>query len=133
MKKNIIENPILVLPSFDKSFQVENDASGTAIGSVLSQEQRSVAYLSEKLNEAKQKYSSYEKIVYAIIQALKKWRNYHMPNEFVLYIDNHALPFISSQPKLNQRHAKWVEFMQNFTFFIKHTSGKRKKHCWWIE
>jgi hypothetical protein len=28
---------------------------------------------------------------------------------------------------LNQRHAKWVELMHNFTFFIKHISGSAKK------
>jgi hypothetical protein len=28
---------------------------------------------------------------------------------------------------LNQRHAKWVEFMQNFTFVIKHIVGTTKK------
>jgi hypothetical protein len=33
-----------------------------------------------------------------------------MPKEFVLYIDNHALPFISNQTKLSQRHVKWVDF-----------------------
>ena len=50
-----------------------------------------------------------------------------MPKEFVLYSDNHALKFINCQPKLNQRHAKWVEFLQNFTFVIKNTSGKSNK------
>ena len=50
-----------------------------------------------------------------------------MPTEFILYHDNHALQFINSQPKLNQKHAKWVEFLQNFTFVIKHTSGKSNK------
>jgi hypothetical protein len=28
---------------------------------------------------------------------------------------------------LNQRHAKWVEFMQNFTFVIKHIVGNANK------
>jgi hypothetical protein len=28
---------------------------------------------------------------------------------------------------LNQKHAKWVEFMQNFTFVIKHISGTANK------
>ena len=28
---------------------------------------------------------------------------------------------------MNQRHAKWVEFMQNFTFVIKHISGSANK------
>jgi hypothetical protein len=110
-----------------KPFQVETDASGTTIGVVLSQEQRPITYFSEKLNETKHKYSSYDKEFYAIVQALKKWRHYLMPKEFVLYTDNHALQFISSQPKLNQKHAKWVEFLQSFTFVIKHTSGKSNK------
>ena len=50
-----------------------------------------------------------------------------MPKEFVLYSDNHALQFINSHPKLNQRHVKWVEVWQKITFFIKHTSGKSNK------
>ena len=34
-------------------FQVDYDASGTIIGSILSQEGRLVAYFSDKLNDAK--------------------------------------------------------------------------------
>ena len=123
----MIGNPILALPSFDKFFQVEIDASVTTIGAILSQEKTPIAYFSEKLNEAKHKYSSYGKEIYAIVQALKKWRNYLKPKEFVLYTDIHTLQFIISQPKVNQIHAKWVEFLQNFTFVIKHTSGKTNK------
>jgi hypothetical protein len=62
-----------------------------------------------------------------VTQALKKWRHYLIPKEFVLYSDNQALQFITRQDKLNQRHAKWVEFMQNFTFVIKHISGSANK------
>jgi hypothetical protein len=79
------------------------------------------------LNDAKDKYSTYDKEFYAVIQALKKWRHYLIPKEFVLYSDNQALQFITRQEKLNQRHAKWVEFMQNFTFVIKHISGSVNK------
>ena len=86
-----------------------------------------MAYFSENLNEAKQKYSSYDKELYVVVQALKKWRHYLIPREFVLYSNNHALQFVNIQPKLNQRHAKWVEFLQNLTFVIKCTSGKSNK------
>jgi hypothetical protein len=83
------------LSNFEKKFQVICDASGVAIGAVLSEDNRLVAYLSEKLNETKRKYSTYDKEFYAIIQALKKWRHYLVPQEFFLYSDNQALQFIT--------------------------------------
>jgi hypothetical protein len=72
-------------------------------------------------------YSTYDKECCAIIQSLKKWRHYLVPKEFVLYSDNQALQFITRHKKLNQRHAKWIEFMKNFTFVIKHISGNANK------
>jgi hypothetical protein len=108
LKKKIIEKPGLVLPNFGKTFQVRCDASGIAIGATLSQNNRPVAYFSEKLNDAKEKYSTYGKEFYAVIQDLKKWRHYLIPKEFFLYSDNQDLQFITSKEKLNQRHAKWV-------------------------
>jgi hypothetical protein len=127
LKIKITEQPVLVLPDFSKTFQVKCDTSGFAIGAVLSQDNRPIAYFSEKLNETKMKYSTYDKEFYAVIQALKKWRHYLVPKEFVLYSDNHALQFITRQEKLNQKHAKWVEYMHNFTFVIKHISGTANK------
>ena len=46
-----------------------------------------------------------------------------MPKDFVLYTDLKALQYLESQHKLNQRHMKWVEYLQSFTFVIKHKSG----------
>jgi hypothetical protein len=106
---------------------VRCDASGLAIGVVLSQDNRPVAYFNEKLNDAKKKYSTYYTEFYVVIQDLKKFRHYLIPKEFVLYSDNQDLQFITRKEKLNQKHAKWVEFMQNFTFVIKHTVGIANK------
>ena len=95
LKEKITKRPILVLSNFGKTFQVRCDASGVAIGAVLSQDNRLVANFSEKLNDTKRKYSTYDKEFYAIIQTLKKWRHYLVPQEFVLYRDNQALQFIT--------------------------------------
>jgi hypothetical protein len=106
---------------------VSCDASGVAIDAVLSQDNKTISYFSEKLNDTKRKYSTYDKEIYVVIQALKKWTHYLIPKDFVLYSDNQALQLITRQEKLNQRHDKWVEFMQNFTFFINHSSGSANK------
>ena len=94
MNKKITEQLVLKLLDFKQPFQVKCDAIGVAIRVVLSQEDMTIAYFNEKLNDAKQKYSSYDKDFYAIVQVMKHWRHYLMPREFVLYYDNHALQYI---------------------------------------
>ena len=127
LKEKVIEQPNLSLTYFNKVFQVDCDASGTAIGAILSQEGRPVAYFSENLNDAKRKYSIYDQEFYAIVQALKKWRHYLLPKEFFLYMHHQDLQYLNSQGKLNQRHLKWVEFLQGYTFVLKHISGKSNR------
>jgi hypothetical protein len=53
LKEKITERPNLILPDFRKTFQVRCDASGVAIGVVLSQDNIIVAYFSEKRNATK--------------------------------------------------------------------------------
>ena len=101
LKKKMSKSPVLALSNFDKVFEVECDASGVGIGEVLIQEGRPIAYFSKKLNEARQKYSVYDKEFYALVQALKYWRHYLLPREFVVFTDHQALKFINSQTKLN--------------------------------
>jgi hypothetical protein len=124
IKKKVTEAPVLILPDFSKLFEVDCDASGVGIGAVLSQEGKPIAFFSEKLNESRRKYSTYDKEFYAIIRALDHWSHYLLPNEFLLHSDHEALKYLNSQQKLNSRHASWVEFLQPYSFSIKHKSGK---------
>ncbi len=127
IKDKMTQAPILRLPDFSKVFEVACDASGVGIGGVLSQENHPVAFFSEKLNDAKLRYSTYDRELYAVVQALRYWRHYLLPLEFVLYSDHEALRFLNSQKKLNPRHAKWVEYIQAYTFVLKHKAGKENR------
>ncbi|GJY43103.1 RNA-directed DNA polymerase [Tanacetum coccineum] len=127
LKAKVTKAPVLALPNFDEVFQVECDASGVGIGGVLSQNQRPIAFFSEKLNDARRKYSTYDKEFYAIVRSLDTWRHYLLSNEFVLFSDHEALKFINGQHKLKSRHAKWVEFIQAFSFVIRHKVGSNNQ------
>ncbi|KAK8951621.1 hypothetical protein KSP39_PZI004098 [Platanthera zijinensis] len=127
IKERLTTAPVLRLPDFSHPFEVACDASGLGIGGVLSQEGHPVSYFSEKLNEAKQKYSNYDREFYAIVQSLRYWRHYLLLREFVLYSDHQALRYLDSQRKLNHRHAKWVEYLQDFHYVLKHRAGVENK------
>lgn len=58
---------------------------------VLIQEGKPMAYFSKNLNDAKKKYSAYDVEFYALVQSLKKWRHYLLPNNFLVYMDNHTI------------------------------------------
>ncbi|GJS05495.1 RNA-directed DNA polymerase [Tanacetum coccineum] len=127
LKAKVTEASVLALPNFDEVFLVKCVASGVGIGGVLSQNQRPIAFLSEKLNDARRKYSTYDKEFYAIVRSLDTWRHYLLSNEFVLFSDHEALKFINGQHKLKPRHAKWVEFIQDFSFVIQHKVGSNNQ------
>ncbi|XP_050368930.1 uncharacterized protein LOC126787035 [Argentina anserina] len=127
IKHAITNAPVLVLPDFQKIFEVDCDASKIGVGAVLSQEGKPVAFFSENLNETRQRYSTYDIEFYAIMQALRQWRQYLIYKEFVLYSDHEALKFINGQHKLNRRHAQWVEELQEYYFVIRHKSGVQNK------
>nr|XP_027062888.1 uncharacterized protein LOC113689295 [Coffea arabica] len=124
LKYKLTHAPVLSLPNFDKAFKVECDASGIGIGVVLLQEGRPVAYFSEKLNGAALNYSTYDKELMALVRALQTWQHYLRPREFVLHTDHESLKHIKSQDKLSKRHARWITFIDSFTFVIRYKAGK---------
>src|SRR4051812_47306227 len=64
IEQRMIEAPVMRLPDFFKVFEVACDASGLGIGEVLSQESHPVANFSGKLNDTRQRYSTYDKEFY---------------------------------------------------------------------
>ncbi|KAF8093386.1 hypothetical protein N665_0383s0018 [Sinapis alba] len=127
IKLKLTTAPILVLPDFELPFELHCDASKLGIGAVLSQQGRPIAYYSEKMAGARVRYSTYDIEFYAIVQAIKHWRHYLAHTEFVLFTDHVALKYLGSQDKISARHASWTAYLQQFTFVIKHQSGKLNK------
>ncbi|XP_031376081.1 uncharacterized protein LOC116191022, partial [Punica granatum] len=124
IKEKLTNAPLLSLPNFSKTFEIECDASGVSIGAVLMQEGRPIAYFSEKLSGAALNYPTYDKELYALVRALETWQHYLWPKEFVIHTDHESLKHLKGQHKLNKRHARWVEFIETFPYVIRYKQGK---------
>ena len=124
LKFQLTHAPLLSLPNFDKTFEIDCDASGVGIGAVLMQEGKPLAYFSEKLSGATLNYPTYDKEMYALVRALKTWQHYLWAKEFVIHYDHESLKFLKGQHKLNKRHARWIEFLETFPYVIRYKKGK---------
>ena len=59
LKDKLTHAPLLQLPDFNKTFELECDASGIGLGGVLLQDGKPVAYFSEKLSGPSLNYLLY--------------------------------------------------------------------------
>ncbi len=82
LKRQLVKDMVLAIPTEGGKFRIEADASEGAIGAVLSEEQdgkwRPVAFLSKSLTVMERNYEIYDKELLAIMLTLDEWRHYLM-------------------------------------------------------
>uniref|UniRef100_A0A2N9G5I5 Protein DETOXIFICATION n=1 Tax=Fagus sylvatica TaxID=28930 RepID=A0A2N9G5I5_FAGSY len=96
----------------------------STLAASLTEDRRPIAFFSEKLSGASLKYPTYDKEFYAFVRALETWQHYLWPREFVIHTDHESLKHLKGQGKLNQRHARWLEYIETFPYVIRYKQGK---------
>jgi hypothetical protein len=124
LKSKLTQAPLLQQPDFEKTFELECDASGIGIGGVLIQGGKPIAFFSGKLHGPSLNYSAYDKELYALVRVLQTWQHYLWSKEFVIHSDHESLKYLKGQANLNKHHAKWIEFIESFPYIIKIRKGK---------
>ena len=116
--------PVLRVADPDADFIVCTDASKEVLGGVLLQNDHAICYESRKLKEHERNYPMHDLELEAIIHALNMWKNYLMGRKFLLKNDNMSLKYLFDQPDLNARQARWLAFLSECHFELKHIKGK---------
>jgi hypothetical protein len=79
------------------------------------------------LKEHERHYATHDLELAAIVHSLRKWRHYLMGKRFELITDHNGLKYLFDQPILNVRQTRWLEFLSEYDFDIKHIKGKENK------
>ena len=128
VQKILSDKPILILPTLNKTFVVQTDASNVGIAGVLLQQHEGklhpVAYVSRKLLERETRYSTIEKECLAIVWTLKKLDRYLWGQKFILQTDHKPLTFLNSAMFKNNRILGWSLALQGYAFHVKEIAGK---------
>jgi len=96
LKDKLTHAPLLQLPNFGKTFELECDASGVGTRGVLMQDGKHIAYFSKKLHGPVLNYSMYDKKLYALVRSLETWHHYLWPKEFVIHSNHESLKYVCS-------------------------------------
>jgi hypothetical protein len=127
LKKLLTNAPILQIVDPNEDFVVCTDMCKEGLGGVLSQNRFVICFESRKLKEHERLYATHDLELAAIVHALKKWRHYLMGNKFELRTYHNGLKYLFDQPTLNVRQSRWLEFLCEYEFDIKHIKGKETK------
>ena len=126
--KQCIQQAILYIVDPQLPLCLSTDASGSAIGAVLSQEGRPVAFMSKRLSAAQRRWSPAELEGFAVVQACQLFRHYLANRPFTILCDQHgfvkALNSSSTRGIKNAKFARWRIELAEFEFTIQHLPGK---------
>src|SRR6266700_4164421 len=118
LKKNLIDSPILGHFKPDLPVIIYTDASGYAIGAIMSQvkdgKEYVVSYNSKSLTATQMKWCTSEREALAIVWAVKKLRHYVFGSRFTIRTDNCALCFLMQAKNPNGRLARWSLLLQEY-------------------
>ena len=128
LRDRLCTAPILKYRDFSQPFVVSTDASGFALGAVLSQskigEDTPVAYASLVLNKHEKNYSTTEKDMLATIFAPKTFRSYLYGRPFTLVTDHRPLVWINAMNDPTSSVMRWRERLKEFEFNIQYKADR---------
>ncbi|GBM99470.1 hypothetical protein AVEN_173219-1 [Araneus ventricosus] len=130
-KNAIAEATLLRHPIPGAQLSLWVDASDVAIGGTLSQLSQGkwepIAFFSMKLNKSQQKWSTYDRELFSIYSAIRKFKHMLEGREFQIYTDQKSLIYAFKQnpDKCSPRQLRHLDFISQYSTDIRHVQGSQ--------
>ena len=135
LKTAFLQAPVLIHFDPEKPIRVETDASGWAIGAILTQPGTTpddshwhpVAYFSRKMTSPEQNYETHDGEMLAIVEAFKQWRHYleGARHQILVLTDHHNLKKFIETKQLSGRQIRWAQELSRYNFIIDYRAGRK--------
>ena len=129
LKRALTGPEIMAYPKDEGEFILDTDASGTAIGAVLSQIQdgreRVIAYGSKILGKAERNYCVTDRELLAVKYFVEYYKHYLLGRTFRVRSDHQALKWLFSLREPKNRIARWIEILSAYHFMVEYRPGKK--------
>lgn len=128
IKSALTSAPILANPDYNRPFIIQSDASDVGMGAILVQgegeDEKVIAYFSQKLSSAQRKYQTTERECLAVILAVEKFRPYIEGTQFTVITDHASLVWLKNLKDPSGRLGRWALRLQPYDFELKHRKGR---------
>ncbi|GFU83203.1 hypothetical protein TNCV_3738141 [Trichonephila clavipes] len=133
LKNALCSEPVLHLFKEGAKLELHTDACKLGLGAVLLQQGEDgrfypIHYMSKKTSIQEEKLCSYELEVLAVIEALKKFRNYLLGRKFRIQTDCAAFAKTLDKKELTPKMARWSIFLTDFDYEVVHRPSKQMQH-----
>jgi len=116
LKNQLSTTPILRGPDWALPFHISSDASDTAIGVVLGQEENYIPYaiyfIRKNMTPTELNYTVTEKEFLAVIYAINKFRHYITGYSTFFHTNHSAIKYLMNKSVTNARVTRWLLLLQ---------------------
>ena len=119
------EDVILKHPDYTQPFELTTDASGVAIGAVLSQGGRPLTMISRTLSQNEETFATNERELLAIVWALNSLRQYlYGVKQLKIFTDHQPLIYSISDKNANKKLKRWRNQIEEYAPTFHYKPGK---------
>ena len=128
LKQLAIEAPVLGFYDPKEELVLNVDASSYALGAVITQKGKPIAYASRALNSTQQRYSVIEKETLAVVFGTQKFHSFVYGRNFIVESDHKPLENIFRKPlsECPPRLGRFILQLQKYDFVVKYQPGRNQ-------